>query len=73
MSGRAAGEVEEEVLCDDVTTNTVLKKQSNCSHAISTKVYADIQDLTNVSTISAKLCASLAQLSQTKRMRAQRR
>ena len=60
MSGRAEGEVEEEVLCDDVTTNTVLKKQSNCSHAISTQVYADIQDLTSVSTISAKLCAALS-------------
>ena len=51
MSGRAGGEPEDEILCDDDTTSAVLKKLGDCSHAISTKVYTDIVDLTNVKTI----------------------
>ena len=50
----------EDVLCDDDTTNAVRKKVANCSHTISTEVYTDIQDLTSVSTISAKLCTAIS-------------
>lgn len=60
MSGRSEGESEEDVLCDDDTTSAVLKKLGDCSHKISTGVYTDIQDLTSVPTISAKLCTALS-------------
>jgi len=60
MSGRSEGAEEEDVLCDDDTTSAVLKKLGDCSHTISTEVYTDIQDLTSVSTISAKLCTALS-------------
>merc|ERR1712087_949529 len=60
MSGRAGGEAEDEILCDDDTTSAVLKKLGDCSHDISTKVYTDIQDLTNVKTIKTKLCKALS-------------
>jgi len=60
MSGRSEGEEEEVVLCDDDTTSAVLKKLGECSHTISTEVYTDIQDLTSVSTISAKLCTAIS-------------
>jgi len=60
MSGRSEGEEEEDVLCDDDTTSAVLKKLGDCSHKISTAVYTDIQELTSVSTISAKLCTALS-------------
>merc|ERR1711971_794947 len=60
MSGRSEGAEEEDVLCDDDTTSAVLKKLGDCSHTISTEVYTDIQVLTSVSTISAKLCTVLS-------------
>merc|ERR1711971_114717 len=60
MSGRSEGAEEEDVLCDDDTTSAVLKKLGDCSHTISTEVYTNIQDLTSVSTISAKLCTALS-------------
>jgi len=60
MSGRAGDEAEDEILCDDDTTSAVLKKLGDCSHAISTKVYTDIVDLTNVKTIKTKLCKALS-------------
>merc|ERR1711874_279946 len=60
MSGRAEGEVEDEILCDDDTTSAVLKKLGDCSHAISTKVYTEIQELSSVETIKTKLCKALS-------------
>merc|ERR1712241_625495 len=60
MSGRAGDEAEDEILCDVDTTSAVLKKLGDCSHAISTKVYTDIVDLTNVKTIKTKLCKALS-------------
>jgi len=59
-SGRAEGEAEDDVLCDDDTTRKVQEKLQTCSHTISTGVYHDIQELESPKKISAKLCKALS-------------
>ena len=59
-SGRAEGDGEDDVLCDDDTTRKVQEKLQTCSHTISTEVYHDIQDLDSPKKISQKLCKALS-------------
>jgi len=59
-SGRAEGDGEDDVLCDDDTTRKVQEKLQTCSHTISTEVYHDIQDLESPKKISQKLCKALS-------------
>jgi len=59
-SGRAEGEAEDDILCDDDTTRSVQEKLQKCSHTISTGVYTEIQDLTSSKKIADKLCTALA-------------
>jgi len=59
-SGRAEGEAEDEILCDDDTTRKVQEKLQRCSHTFSTGVYTEILELTNPKKISKKLCTALA-------------